>query len=324
MRSSRKMSKQKGRGLEEISWKCLVLGARPPQEFDGGRWISPARSEYPIDIVLGLEKICNIYKVVIQVNEEFIPSKIELALGLADNKLETNYKNARKAEFSDPVHMEFSAEQRIAGRMEAKNAFMDSAGQYLWILVYGPHDGTDNPHRKVGIDSITILGYALKDDEIADLIPKGNKSIEKPSTPSRANTGSAHAKRQPVTRYSYNGDGMQTGNGMLAGDPLTTVRLVKKILGDKMEKAKENDRDVEMSVCLRATQRLTEYEAMLVDLSHRWSNALIHNDVEQADRIRVAMADCRDTVLRAIHVDLLLGRNELRAIGVNSNWAPHE
>ncbi|VDO18902.1 unnamed protein product, partial [Heligmosomoides polygyrus] len=88
----------------------------------------------------------------------------------------------------------------------------------------------------------------------------------------------------------------------------------------------QNDRDVEMSVCLRATQRLTEYEAMLVDLSHRWSNALIHNDVEQADRIRVAMADCRDTVLRAIHVDLLLGRNEvrLRAIGVNSNWAPHE
>lgn len=42
-RKLRKMSKQKGRGLEEISWKCLVLGARPPQEFDGGRWISPAR-----------------------------------------------------------------------------------------------------------------------------------------------------------------------------------------------------------------------------------------------------------------------------------------
>lgn len=31
----------------------------------------------------------------------------------------------------------------------------------------------------------------------------------------------------------------------------------------------------------------------------------------EAERIQMAMADCRDTVLRAIHVDLLLGRDEV-------------
>ncbi|KHJ82573.1 hypothetical protein OESDEN_17733, partial [Oesophagostomum dentatum] len=70
------------------------------------------------------------------------------------------------------------------------------------------------------------------------------------------------------------------------------------------------DREVEATVCLRATQRLAEYEKMLEDLSQRRSNALVHNETEQAERILMAMADCRDTVLRAIHVDLLLGRGE--------------
>ncbi|KHJ82853.1 hypothetical protein OESDEN_17452 [Oesophagostomum dentatum] len=60
---------------------------------------------------------------------------------------------------------------------------------------------------------------------------------------------------------------------------------------------------------------------MLEDLSQRRSNALVHNETEQAERILMAMADCRDTVLRAIHVDLLLGRGELRAIGIDSQWA---
>ncbi|KAK6025094.1 hypothetical protein OSTOST_09016 [Ostertagia ostertagi] len=88
-------------------------------------------------------------------------------------------------------------------------------------------------------------------------------------------------------------------------------------------------------ICRRATQRLTEYESMLEELSQKRTNAIILNKTEQAERLRLAMIDCRDTVLRAIHVDLLLGRdevslvlkvlcqamNQLRAIGVNSDWA---
>ncbi|VDM80929.1 unnamed protein product [Strongylus vulgaris] len=50
---------------------------------------------------------------------------------------------------------------------------------------------------------------------------------------------------------------------------------------------------------------------MLEELSQKRSNALVHNDTEQAERILMAMADCRDTVLRAVHVDLLLGRDEV-------------
>ncbi|EPB67109.1 hypothetical protein ANCCEY_13799 [Ancylostoma ceylanicum] len=86
-------------------------------------------------------------------------------------------------------------------------------------------------------------------------------------------------------------------------------------------KIAKDDREVESTVCKRATQRLAEYEKMLEELSQRRSNALVHNETQQAERILMAMTDCRDTVLRAIHVDLLLGRDELRAIGIDSEWA---
>ena len=47
-------------------------------------------------------------------------SKVEVCLGMGDNNLERNYKNARMAEFTDPVKMDFGGKQRIAGRMELK------------------------------------------------------------------------------------------------------------------------------------------------------------------------------------------------------------
>ncbi|EYC23888.1 hypothetical protein Y032_0014g2200 [Ancylostoma ceylanicum] len=271
-------------GLVEIGWNCLVLGDHQPQEFDGGHWVSGPREEYPIDIVLGLEKLASIYKVVVEVDEQFVPSKIEICLGLGDNTLERNYKNARLAEFTEPVTMDFDGKQRIASRLEAKEAFMDSSGQYLWIIVHEPDDLVSNKQKKVGIKKVTILGYPLLDSEVATLNPKsksGKEGKRKSSASSRASSASAQVKNPPPGRYSYSGDGMYTGNNALGGDPLTTVRLVKKVLKEKMEKADEDDREVESTVCKRATQRLAEYEKMLEELSQRRSNALVHNETQQ-------------------------------------------
>ena len=39
--------------------------------------------------------------------------------------------------------------------------------------------------------------------------------------------------------FFSSGDGMYAGNGGIAGDPLTTVRLVRKVLSDKIEKANQ-------------------------------------------------------------------------------------
>ncbi|KAK6043974.1 hypothetical protein COOONC_18522 [Cooperia oncophora] len=134
-----------------------------------------------------------------------------------------------------------------------------------------------------------------------------------------------HGNRSETSNSAFllsSGDGTFTGDGGLAGDPLSTIRIVKRILTEKMQKAKEEDRLVEEVVCRRATQRLTEYEAIVEDLANRRSNALVYNKTEQAEKLRLAMIDSRDTVFRAIHVDLLLGPDELRAIGASSSWAP--
>ncbi|KAK5971017.1 hypothetical protein GCK32_001795 [Trichostrongylus colubriformis] len=323
------MSKQrKGRGLQEISWKCLVLGDNYPQDFNGGRWVSPPRKDFPIDIVLGLEGISNIYKVVIEVNQQFVPSKIELALGLGENYQETSYRTAREAEFSEPVCMDFGFNQRMSGRMEAKNPFMESTGQYLWILVYEP---TDFILEQVGLENVTVLGYVLEEEADAKTtsIPTRNDSGKQSRPNTKSSTSARSRSRSSASRRSQNfqpesnnnsADQMRSGNEA-AEDPLKTVRRVKKVITEKMHKAEQSEHEVEKIVCVRSIQRLTEYEAILEDLSNRRSNALVHNQTEQAERLRLAMADYRDTALRSIHVDLLLGRDELRAIGGHSDWA---
>lgn len=55
---------------------------------------------------------------------------------------------------------------------------------------------------------------------------------------------------------------------------------------------------------------------MLEDLSARRSNALVHEEMEQAERLRQTMLDCRDTALRSSHVDILFDRAEVSRITV--------
>ncbi|GMS87146.1 hypothetical protein PENTCL1PPCAC_9321 [Pristionchus entomophagus] len=117
------------------------------------------------------------------------------------------------------------------------------------------------------------------------------------------------------------GDGMRMTGENLATDPLSTLRMVKRVLMRKMESALERGFDVEANTCRRAIQRLEEYEARMEDLDERRADALIHNDQIEARRIENTMADCRDTCFRSIHVDLLLSKSELRSIGVASAWA---
>eukprot|EP00081_Caenorhabditis_elegans_P005089 NP_001254164.1 Uncharacterized protein CELE_F28C6.9 [Caenorhabditis elegans] len=108
----------------------------------------------------------------------------------------------------------------------------------------------------------------------------------------------------------------------LSGDPLTSVRTIRRVLEQKMEKANFDGKTIQATVCLRAIQRIDEYEARIEDLATRRSKALEVGDLNMAERHRLAMIDCRDTVFRAVHVDLLLDRDEvLRAIGVQSEWA---
>ncbi|CAJ0607284.1 unnamed protein product [Cylicocyclus nassatus] len=332
------MSKE--RGLVELGWKCLVLGSQQPQEFNNGKWVSESNEEFPIDIVLGMDKISQIYKVIIETDEQYTPSKVEVCIGIGDDALERSYKNARMAEFSEIVEMEFDGSQRIANRMELRNAFESFPGQYMWLMVHEPDTTFSNRYKRVGFKKVTILGYPLSDAEIAELnskIKNGNvngrlnsrgssRASSRPSSKSRRPASSQKDKQEkarypPEGRYSYSGDGMHMNSEGLGGDPLSTVRLVKKVLKDKMEKANQEEREVEATVCLRGIQRLKEHEKMLEELSQKRSNALVHNETEQAERILLSMKDCRDTVLRSVHVDLLLGRDELRAIGIDSQWA---
>ncbi|CAI4229201.1 unnamed protein product [Auanema sp. JU1783] len=316
--------------LEEIQWKTLVLGSHYPEDFDSGNWTSRPGDTFPFDIVIGLDQVCNVYKVLLDVDDNLLPKKIEISIGLGDASLPINYKNAREANFKSPVAMEYFKRERSRSRLETKTAFVDKIGQYVWLQIHEPLRHSKNPAGQIKITSFTILGYRIAGDDFSDLLEETKNDDFRPTSRdereyklynSMEKAAAAKAKAEPIERHSYNGDGMKTNSDLLASDPLTTLRTVKKTLENKRNVAKETGRDVEATVCHRAVQRLLEYEAMVEDLHVRRSNALVHGDLVMAERHRLAMVDCRDTALRSIHVDLLFDKAELRAIGTTSEWS---
>jgi hypothetical protein len=79
--------------------------------------------------------------------------------------------------------------------------------------------------------------------------------------------------------------------------------------------------EVEATLCKRAIESLSRYEKDMVEIRSKMSEALQHENADEAQRQELALIDCRDTAFRVVHLDLLLDRAELRAIGVESKWA---
>ncbi|KAF1764964.1 hypothetical protein GCK72_004915 [Caenorhabditis remanei] len=318
---------RKGVALRELYWKTLVLGSHYPAEFDGGRFRSTPGDSFPMDVVIGLDKIANVYKVVIDADESFTPSRVTIRVGKGDLGSEVNYKNARIAKYQKPVTLEFFRRERSASRLESKNAFTDAVGQYVWITIEKPIPLSQNPHGQIEIRKLTVLGYPLPEEMLRGAPIEEQKSIEDDVASLKMEKleiepRGVPRKEQKVERHSYEGDGMSMKSETnLSGDPLTSIRTIRKVLEQKMEKANFDGKTIQATVCLRAIQRIDEYEARIEDLATRRSKALEVGDLNMAERHRLAMIDCRDTVFRAVHVDLLLDRDELRAIGVQSEWA---
>ncbi|CAO4364488.1 unnamed protein product [Caenorhabditis nigoni] len=322
---------RKGVALRELYWKTLVLGSHYPAEFDGGRFRTPPGDSFPMDIVIGLDKIANVYKVVIDADEYLTPSKVTIRVGQGKLNEEVNYKNARTSKFQKPVVLEFHRRERSVSRLESKNAFTDAVGQYIWITIEKPIPLSQNPHNQIEIKKLTVLGYPLPEELLRRTpipeSPKLEQNDEDDVTSLKMEKLELEPKGVPkkekkIERHSYEGDGMSMKEETnLSGDPLTSIRTIRRVLEQKMEKANFDGKTIQATVCLRAIQRIDEYEARIEDLATRRSRALEAGDLEMAERHRLAMIDCRDTVFRAVHVDLLLDRDELRAIGVQSEWA---
>ncbi|EGT53334.1 hypothetical protein CAEBREN_30600 [Caenorhabditis brenneri] len=270
-----------------------------------------------MDIVIGLDKIANVYKVVIDADEALTPSKVTIRVGRGKLTSELSYKNARVAKYQKPVTLEFFRRERSASR----NAFTDAVGQYIWISIEKPIPLSLNPHGQIQINKLTVLGYPLPEEMLRGTpIPEAVGAVEETDDDVASlkmeklelETKGVPKKEQKVERHSYEGDGMSMKEETnLSGDPLTSIRTIRRVLEQKMEKANFDGKTIQATICLRAIQRTDEYEARIEDLARRRSKALEVGDLQMAERHRLAMIDCRDTVFRAVHVDLLLDRDEV-------------
>lgn len=94
--------------------------------------------------------------------------------------------------------------------------------------------------------------------------------------------------------YLREGDGLYSYGDIMSSEPLTSVRMVRSILQKKRSQSLkvwiprrpqrsldfQDDKDVEATVCLRAIERLDEYEERIESLKTKMSRALQNNDNE--------------------------------------------
>ncbi|KAI6184177.1 hypothetical protein M3Y97_00568300 [Aphelenchoides bicaudatus] len=295
---------------ETLEFFPLVVGHEEPEIFSEGLqydgWMSEADARYPIDVILGFEHVSNVYKVYLTVADHLVPSKVEILVGKGRNREEDEeptYLTARKAAFELKATMRFDKRRTDMEERETKVGFIDSECQYLWLLFYAPHPSSLNQTNQIRISGLTVEGYKLgawleilKVVELVEFLPFLGSSVS-------------------------DGDGWRSNGENLAADPLMAIRLVRNLLKKKRKRSLKRGRDVEATVCQRAIETLNGYEKQMTEIRSKMSEALQQENVEEAKKQELALIDCRDTAFRVIHLDLLLEKTELRAIGVQSKWS---
>ncbi|KAK0403712.1 hypothetical protein QR680_017081 [Steinernema hermaphroditum] len=308
--------------LEELAFRTIVVGSDDTKGFQRALqsragWTSDSEPEFPIDVVVGLERPANIYKVVVEVIDENAPSEIDVSVGShpGSETAEVNYEGASGADYKKKGKIRFTQKSKKEPLEDSQALFVDCHGQFLWLAL----DGPNHPKAKgdqVSLHRLKIFGYKGSHEK-----PRERRSPKESEPPKKKET---KRRDEEAMRFSSEGDGLSMPADQLGEDPLTSLRIVKKVLGDKRQKALNEDKAVEASMCLRAIDRMEEYEKRIEKLKSKMSDALFKGDTVMAEKHRLAAADCRDTVFRATHVDLLLDRSELRSIGVESKWADEE
>ncbi|KAE9551583.1 hypothetical protein FO519_005190 [Halicephalobus sp. NKZ332] len=340
----------KKQNFEELKWKAVVVGDESPRRFQRAMqsskgWESENSSRFPMDIILSFPKPVNIWKFVVGCSDSCLPTKIEVRVGISqdgappedseeDEEKEPTYEDAKKAKYLKRSTVTFEKRHPAEKTFEAKTLFMDVIGQFVWIILYEPYEG-DMVHLK----ELSIYGYTNihpSPEQVAERkkrdkeVEKEAKKLEKEKEKTDSNSEKASSVanfdddgdyKSQSRPYSSQGDGFSTSGDALGSEPLASVRLIKQVLIEKRQKAMSNDRVVEANTCKRAVERLDEYEERLVEMKKKMSQAMQAKDYDYAERYRLAMIDSRDTVFRAIHLDLLLNQDELRSLGAKSKWA---
>ncbi|CAD5211498.1 unnamed protein product [Bursaphelenchus okinawaensis] len=325
-------------GVRLLDWVPLLVGNESPQYFSEGiqhleGWISEPKAEYPIEILLGLEYISNVYKVEIKIVDHLVPEKIEVRVGRS-GQLDRNmtYKTAREAEYELKGTVTFEKPTSKNVEEETKTIFVDYEAQYVWLTLFEPLRNRLNKTNQVRIGSLALYGYPLDKTKYSPYrAPSNNRrqdlrtrdsgssfiSLVSLTNSNRSNRSS----RSNATRSVENFNGFRSYGDNLASDPLVSLRVAKNVLGKRMENVQRRGLDVQATVIKRAIELLNDYEKQMLTMKQQMSTAMTERNYDEAKKQFLAMIDVRDLAFRVVHLDLLLGKQELRALGVTSTWS---
>ncbi|VDD88544.1 unnamed protein product [Enterobius vermicularis] len=277
--------------MEELRWNITFVNCDTPENFesqmrDQGGWISMPRPSYPIQVIIGLHSLAVVNKIIIEPVDERIPKAIEFSVGTSESNSEYAHSSFKNVSFQSCGTLTLPVRSRAEKFVEAETFFLEKMCNCVRLNILEPHGVQNNPKNQVGIAKIAVLGSSANEDY--------NQSRGRVNERSKLQTGNSAMRggfSSPVgtsrtidskDNNSYREhDGFASTGGLLAEDPLTCVRTIRKVINERLEFARKTDREVMMTMCKRAIDRFDECEMRLVKIKSVMSKALASGDLKK-------------------------------------------
>uniref|UniRef100_A0A915CUL5 Uncharacterized protein n=1 Tax=Ditylenchus dipsaci TaxID=166011 RepID=A0A915CUL5_9BILA len=344
--------------VKQLQWTAVVVGKENPEHlnkaFGTGRgyWTcSKDNTDYPIDIVLGLDQEAHFYRIDIAFKTAMAPKKIKFKIGRRQKDW-LNQDNHFKDKTSN-VNWEYE----IAKRANRHS----SVGQWLWMIVDVPFPNEEhNPFNQICLISLVIYGTTslnsfhhssmADENSLSTRRRIGRQSRRRASRPSSTSSldsfslshwdeeNGYHKRLHSTHSHSTKGH-YRTWNDLYSEDeehimsysgldnksadhatmfpyrdPLQAIQAVRDVLHKKKKQAIKNNREVEAQFCHRAIERIQEDVQKMQALKRKLASAQLHNDMDYVAHYKTALKDVRDTCFRSIHLDLLFNQDELNQL----------
>eukprot|EP01084_Bolivina_argentea_P053062 97421_1 len=123
----------------------------------GKGWQSARFCDFPQDLVIGLDYICEISQIQILSHQSKITSKIEIWVGLDNNK--HNYSTYKSINWKRLGYLSLDKNERSNWKArELKSVYINTIANYIKFSLYESHINTINLFNQIGIIALTIMG----------------------------------------------------------------------------------------------------------------------------------------------------------------------
>ena len=261
---------------------------------------------------------------------------------------ELTYSTARQAVYADIGRVDFDSRSRDTSNRRSEvvtrwfgRGNKKAEGQYLWLIVSGPHPSEENKAGCVHLAQLDVFGsviegvrqVAVKRQQPVRLGAGWRDSIDSSHSvyhpPHRQPTLlEASTSRFGLRRWrlaedsdsesidsSGSEDYLDIGHGREAAyklpitstvDPRTALANVRELVERRRREALKDGRSIDAKWCKRSVELIRGYEREMEAVVEKLEAAKAQRDEKYVRHYEATIADIRDACYRNVHLDLVL------------------